>query len=142
MPGFEVAYLAHPRRSLVARGTETDRTWLVEDESKRTPDQSRHRALFLIEILDAAGFRTIAPLVALSQDIAGRFHRRHVVAALERFTEDGRPRVRVRIEDRSPADQQVDWRAVTYVMAADDLYAVQSERSKVGLGIRWTPPAA
>ena len=58
--------------------------------------------------------------------------RRHVVAALERFTENGRPRVRVRIEDLSPADQQVDWRAMTYVLAADDLYAVQSERSEGG----------
>jgi hypothetical protein len=38
--------------------------------------------------------------------------------------------VRVRFEDRSPAAWHVPWRAVTFVLAADDLYAVQSMRSE------------
>ena len=56
-----------------------------------------------------------------------------MVTALDRFTEGGRPRVRVRIEDHSPDDRRRDWRAMTYVLAADDLYAVQSERAE-GVG--------
>jgi len=89
-PHYELAYLSHPRRSLVARRTASDRTWQVEDESNRTPEQSRHCALHPIDILDAAGCWTVAPLFGLSQDLAGCFHREHTVTALERFTEERR----------------------------------------------------
>ena len=55
-----------------------------------------------------------------------------VVAGLERFTENGRPRVRVRIDDRSPTDESDRWRSKTFVLAADDMYATLSERSEGG----------
>jgi hypothetical protein len=54
------------------------------------------------------------------------------VAGLERFTENGRPRVRVRIDDRSPADGSDPWRSKTFVLAADNMYATLSERSEGG----------
>lgn len=49
------------------------------------------------------------------------------------LVEGGRPRVRLRVEDRSPAYQNVSWRVDTCVLAADDLFAIQSERLE-GLG--------
>jgi hypothetical protein len=49
-----------------------------------------------------------------------------VVTRLERFTEWSRPFVRVRIEDHSPVDRFAPWRAVTYILAADELLAVRS----------------
>ena len=68
-------------------------------------------------------------LVALADELSrSELDRSIVVAALERFNEEGRPRVRVRIEDRSTPDAQVPWRASMFVLAADDLYAVQSAR--------------
>jgi hypothetical protein len=131
-PYYEEARLSHPRRSIVARRTAEDRTWRVEDESKRTPEQARRRALFLIDILDAAGHQDVAPLLTLGDGPPIQLHRDHVVAAIDRFTEDGRPRVRVRIEDRSPADEEVPWRTTTWVLAADDLYAAQNLRIEGG----------
>ena len=38
--------------------------------------------------------------------------------------------MRIRIEKGSPGTGRPDWRAITYVLAADDLYAVQSERTE------------
>ena len=129
--GHELAFLAHPRRSIQADRAAPDRPWEYEDAAIRTPDQARHRALRRINEFDAAGRRSVA-LVALTDDIARLDLVDHlVVTALDRFTEADRPRVRVRIEDHSPADRRRYWRAVTYVLAADDLYAVQSERAEV-----------
>ncbi len=128
-PYYELAYLSHPRRSIAARRNAADRTWRVEGNSTGTPEQARRRALYRVDILDAAGSYYVAPLLTLSKDL----NRGHVVAAFERLTEGDRPRVRVRIEDRSPADEQVPWRSVTYVLAADDLYAARTERSE-GVG--------
>ena len=132
-PQFELAYVSHPQRSIVARRFTEECTWRVDDESKRTPEQARRRALYLIDILDAAGHEDVAPLLSFSDHPAVNFHEDHVVAALDRFTEDDRPRVRVRIEDRSPADQELPWRAVTFVLAADDLYAARTEQIE-GIG--------
>jgi hypothetical protein len=127
-PYFEEARLSHPRRSIVARRAAADRAWRVEDESNRTPKQARRRALFLIDILDAAGHQDVAVLLAFAQEPPIQFRRDLVVAALNRFTEGGRPQVRVRIEDRSPAGANTPWHAVTFVLAADDLFAAQTER--------------
>ena len=132
-PYSEEVRLSHPRRSLVAHRTVEDRTWRVQDESKRTPEQARHRARYLIDILDAAGHQDVAPLLALSEGLLVHVNGDYVVAALDRFTEGDRPRVRVRIEDRSPADGNVPWRAATFVLAADDLYAAQTGRME-GVG--------
>ena len=54
------------------------------------------------------------------------------------FRDDGRPRVPVRIEDLLLADQPVDWRASTCVLAEDDLYAVLSEGTEGGRGASGT----
>ena len=46
------------------------------------------------------------------------------VTQLERFTEGGRPCLRVRIEDTAP--NPAIWRSTTVVLAADDKFAVRS----------------
>ena len=133
-PAHEQVYLAHPRRSISARRDGPGRPWRVEDESRRTPEQSRRRTLDLIDGTAIAGHWDIVPLVGLAESFSLLLSTDpFVVAAFERFSEDGRPRVRVRIEDRSPAAWSPPWRARTLVLAADDLYAQQSERSE-GLG--------
>ncbi len=107
----ELAYLAHPRRSIVARRNSLDGPWMVEDESKRTPEHARRRALKVIDGADIAGHWTVAPLVGLADYLSLlTTNNQFVVAACERFADEGRLRVRVRIEDRSPASWYVSWR--------------------------------
>lgn len=130
-PYFEAVRLSHPRRTIVASRNQEDRTWWVEDQSPRTPEQARQYARHLIDILDSTGHREVAPLLTFAQDLPVRSGRDMVVTALDRFTEADRPRVRVRIEDRSPADANVPWRAATFVLAADDFHAAQAERIEV-----------
>jgi hypothetical protein len=125
--GHELALLAHPRRSIAADRPAPREPWLLEDGSRLTPPQLRHRILQRIDELDVAGRRSAA-LIALADDLPGfRGIDAFAVTALERFTESGRPRVRVRIENHFPASNPLRWRADTYVLAADDLYATQSE---------------
>ncbi len=123
----EVAFLAHPRRSIVASRNPLDRPWILDDESKRAPEQSRRLALNRMHSRGFGWNQFAAPLIALSWDLADHLHEGIVVAGLERFTEDGQPRVRVRIEDRWPGGY-VRWRGATFILAADDLYAVQSDQ--------------
>jgi hypothetical protein len=123
----EVAYLAHPHHSIAGRRNSLDGPWEVEDESKHTPDHACRRALKAIDGADIAGHWAVAPLVGLADYLSLlTTNNQFVVAACERFADNGQPRMRVRIEDRSPAPWYVSWRAVTYVLAADDLYAPQS----------------
>jgi hypothetical protein len=131
--GNELAFLAHPRRSIWAARPAPDEPWVLEDGSRLTPPQFRHRILQRIDDLDVAGRRSAA-LIALADDLP-RFRGidAFAVTALEHFTESGRPRVRVRIENDLPASNPLDWRADTYILAADDLYAAQSERAE-GVG--------
>jgi hypothetical protein len=128
--GSEIAYLAHPRRSILAHRDSPEGPWQIEDETDRTPEQSRRRALRRIDGLDTPGRLAAVPLLAFARELENRGQNTCVVTALERFTESGRPRVRVRIEDRSQADWYFPWRAGTFVLAADDGYAVQSERAE------------
>jgi hypothetical protein len=132
-PDGELADLAHPRRSIVAHRRGADRPWVVDDFSRQTAEQARHRALDVIDRFDMVGRGATAPLIALAREIGDRLHDGLVVAELARFEENGRPRVRIRIEDRSPPARHVPWRAVSYVLAADDLYAAQSEQFE-GIG--------
>jgi hypothetical protein len=125
-PYYELARLSHPRQSIEARREAADRTWRVEGESRPTPERARRHTRYLIDLLDAAGPYHVAPLLSVAQDL----NRDHFVAAFERFTEGDRPWVRVRIEDRSPADEKVPWRSMTCVLAADDLYATRIQRSE------------
>ncbi len=122
-PDVQLAYLAHPQRSILARRDSPDRAWEVEDQSKRTPVQSHYVALNRIDDFIAAA---AAPLAAMSRDhMATGLPKTLTVTRLEHFEENGRPRVRVRIEDGSPIEGG-QWRTATYVLAADDLYALQS----------------
>ncbi len=123
----EVAFLAHPRRSIVADRAALDRPWIVENASKRTPEQAYYRTLYSLHARGFGWNPYAAPLIALAWDLADHLHEGIIVTALERFTEDGRPRIRVRIEDHWPGGP-LRWRATTFVLAPDDLYAVQSEQ--------------
>jgi hypothetical protein len=126
--GDELALLSHPRRSIAADRSAPDEPWVLEDGSKLTPPQLRHRILDRIDELDEAGRRS-AVLIALADDLPGfRELDAFVVTTLEHLTESGRPRVRVRVENRSPTSNLLRWRADTFVLAVDDLYAAQSER--------------
>jgi hypothetical protein len=133
---FEQACLAHPRRSILARRNGPDRPWQVEDESRRTPEQSRDRALERIDGMDLAGHWVMVPLVGLAEYFSLLIsHDQYIVSDFERFSEDGRPRVRIRVEDRSPPAWHASWRARTLVLDAGDLYVMQSERTEgVGVG--------
>jgi hypothetical protein len=93
----------------------------------RAPEQSYHLALNRMHHRGFGWNQYAAPLIALSWDLGDHLHEGIVVAGLERFAEDGRPRVRVRIEDRWPGGY-VRWRGATFILAADDLYAVQSDQ--------------
>ena len=73
-----------------------------------------------------------AVLLALSDDLSGRDHAGIIVAGFERLTEKGRPIVRVRFEDRSPADWGTPWRVASYDLAADDFYKGESLRIERG----------
>ena len=121
--GGELAYLAHPRHSIVARRESLDGPWQVNDESRRTPEQSRRRALDRIDSIEIAGHWDVAPLVGL----AGL----PLPARLQRSVRRGGPRALLRGRPapgarphRGPLAGRLA-RAlarVTYVLAADDLY--------------------
>lgn len=128
--GRERACLAHPQRSILARRDAPGHPWELEDDSKRTPEQWRRRALDRIDYEDIGHWAAV-PLIGLAQSFSMLVRtEQFVIATFERFAEDGRPRVRVRIEDRSPPDWSPPWRAFTLVMAADDHYAALSARSE------------
>jgi hypothetical protein len=129
-PRIERARLAHPRRSLIADRDGPNAPWKVEDELKRTRDQSYHRALGRIHDLDVVRYNT-ALLLGMSEELFDRNHEGIVVTGFERLTEKGRPIVRVRLEDRSPTDWTPPWRVASYVLAADDLYVAESVRLEV-----------
>ncbi len=98
--GDHQAYLAHPWRSILARRDAPDHAWEVEDQSKRTPEQSHHVAMERIEDFVAG---ELTPLVALSRTYLDfGLPRNLTVTRLEHFEENGRPRVLVRIEDPAP----------------------------------------
>jgi hypothetical protein len=131
--GGELALLAHPRRSIVARRAETEKPWELESNSSMTPDQFRHHVLRRMDEEELAG-RPSAVLLALADELPGfRQIDAFVVAAFERFIERDRPRVRIRIEKRLPTAGPPVWQALTYVLAEDDLYAAKSERAE-GVG--------
>ncbi len=133
-PRIERAWLAHPRRSILAAQNGPNTPWTVEDESKRTRDQSYHRALGRIDDLDVVRYNT-ALLLAMSRELFHRDHEGIVVTDFERTVEKGRPIVRVRLEDRSPPDWTPPWRVATLTLIPDDLYVAES------LSLEGVPPA-
>ncbi len=131
LPTVERARLAHPTRSVIANRRGPNAPWIVENDSRRTRDQSYQGALGQIDRADMVRAET-AVLLALSDDLFGRDHAGIVVAGFERFTEKGRPIVRVRFEDRSPPDLGTPWRMASYDLAADDFYMAKSIRIERG----------
>ena len=121
----EEIYLAHPSGSLEAHRKRPTDPWEIQDDPKRSLDRSYRRIRDSIEHLD---FQFEVPRTLLSQvdNLKNRVDpESFVVAAFERFIKDGRPLVRVRLEDRSKYED-VPWRAITLVLASDQLFAAQS----------------
>jgi hypothetical protein len=131
LPTVERARLAHPTRSLSADRRGPNAPWMVDDDSRRTRDESYQRALGQIDRADIVRDLS-AVLLALSDDLSGRDHAGIVVAGFERLTEKGRPIMRVRFEDRSPPDWGTPWRVASYDLAADDFYIEESVRIERG----------
>jgi len=124
-PDSETAYLAHPQQSFQARRIEPNGPWQIEDNPKLDPERAYRSALATIDRLEESTLQPPA-LGSLSQDLENNGSQHLVVTRLERFTLWTRPFVHLRIEDHSPADRIAPWRAVSYVLAADDLLAVRS----------------
>ncbi|HKI17537.1 MAG TPA: hypothetical protein VKA15_06640, partial [Isosphaeraceae bacterium] len=120
----EAAYLAHPKRSFEARRKTPNNPWEVEDDPNRDPDQSYRRTSDAIDNLDTRG-KMSAILLHVAESLNRRVDTRNlVVAGFERFTEKGRPLVRVRLENPSK-DDSLPWRSALLVLAVDQLFAVQ-----------------
>ena len=89
MPTVEHARLAHPTRSLIANRQGSNAPWMVEDDSRRTRDNSYQRgALRQIDRADMVRDLTAA-LLALSDDLRGRDHAGIVVAGFEARHREG-----------------------------------------------------
>ena len=102
------AYLAHPGRSLVAHRNAPDDPWEVEDDPRRDPERSYRR---IRETIDEQSLgRTAAALLSQTEDLRNRVDPESiVVAAFERFDDQDRPLVRVRLEDHSKYES-MPWR--------------------------------
>ena len=121
----EKALLATPAHSVRARRKSPGSTWEVEDDSKVAPDQAYRRVLNSINNQEPTHMS--APFLLEIAQMMGNYGDTSTfkVTALERFAEDGRQYVRVRIEDeRKPQPSFV--RTVTAVLSADDHFAVRS----------------
>ncbi len=121
----EGAYLAHPGRSLEAHRKTPSDPWGIEDFSKRDSGRSYRQVCDTIDNLDSRTMGGPALLSAIGF-LKNRVDPESVVVtAFERFIEEGRPRVRVRLENHSKYED-VPWRAMTFVLASDRLFALRS----------------
>jgi len=125
IPTQEDVLLATPARSFRAERQGPGRPWEVEIEARVQPDRAYRRTLHSIEEREPAHL-SAASLLAVAQMIGSLVDTSTFeVTALERFVEDDRPQVRVRIEDlRKPLPSF--FRAFTAVLAVDDLFADRS----------------
>ncbi len=121
----EMAYLAHPKKSFVAQRKTPNDPWEIEDDPNRDPDRAYRRTRDRIDDLDTR-VQTSAILLQVAYDLNRRYDTGNiVVAGFERFTENGHPFVRVRLENPSK-DETSRWRTALFVLAVDQLFAVQN----------------
>jgi hypothetical protein len=123
----ESAYLAHPKKSFEAHRKTPNDPWEIEDGPERDPDRSYRRSSNAIDNLYLAKpYKMAAMLLEDAEDLNRRVDTTNnvVVAGLERFTEKGRPLVRIRLENPS-INGIVDWRTALLVLAVDQLFAAQ-----------------
>ena len=104
-----MAYLAHPKKSFVAYRKTPNDAWEIEDDPNRDPDRAYRRTRDRIDDLDTR-VQTSAILLQVAYDLNRRYDTGNiVVAGFERFTENGHPFVRVRLENPSN-DETSRWR--------------------------------
>jgi hypothetical protein len=119
--------IAHPQRSLTARREGPDAPWVVEHLRNEDAVSRSSRARRVIDDFWVV-YVTVPSLIYTTR------HRmeRHgiVVEQFQRFTEGGRPCVRVRVADHIPNDTGKE-RTLTFVLAADDFYTLRSLQDDV-----------
>jgi hypothetical protein len=123
-PNSGVACLATPERSFIAHRREGQASWEIVDRPREDPALSYRRVTGRIAEIEP--FCTeAAMLLALAGETRFLTSASSLaVTRLERFTEAGRPFLRVSIEDT--ASNPARWRKTTVVLAADDRLAVRS----------------
>jgi hypothetical protein len=122
-PGREAVLLATPVHSVEARRRKDRPRWEISDPLRDDPALAYRRiSKWIMEgdpVYEAAFLlRDTAEKTKVLVDAT------YAVTALERFSESGRPLMRVRLEDTSP--RAAFWRSVTFFIAADDHLAVRS----------------
>ncbi len=120
----ERAYLAHPQHSLKAQRKGPDKAWEVRDEPGLSPERAYWQSLAACDQREPS-VHLAAFLLVIGEELTGFGDTSGVVVSrLARVTENGRPLVRIRLEDR--ARPALMWRSCTVELAADDHLAVRS----------------
>ena len=119
------AYLATPARSFVSRRPAENAPWEIIDRPRPDPELSYRGVVRHIAETGESFSKEAAFLLAIAAETqllanASTF----AVTQFERFTEGGRPCVRVRIENT--ATKPAMWRSTTVVLAADEKLAARS----------------
>jgi hypothetical protein len=123
-PDAVVAYAATPASSFFAQRNNRQASWEIVDRRRDDPAVSYRRVAR--RIAEAESFGTeAASLLALAAETRTLANpTSFAVTRLERFTEGGRPYLRVCIENTDP--NPATWRSTTVVLSADDNFAARS----------------
>jgi hypothetical protein len=125
------AYLARPERSFIARRKRSTEPWEVEVDPKMDPALLYRRTLAGIDQREYFS-KMPAILLAITDELSNRVDTGGItVEKFERFTHDGRPRIRVRLEDRTRGGA-THWRSFTAILAADDQFIALSDVIETG----------
>jgi hypothetical protein len=118
---YSEALLAHPERSFEARKERPSDHWEIVADKTIDPAKSYRRITRAIERREYVS-KIAAILLGLFEEENDRI----IVTKLERFSDEGRPRIRVRLEDLTHGDQN-HWFAFTAVLSPADHFAAQSD---------------
>jgi hypothetical protein len=118
---YSEALLAHPERSFEARKERPSDPWEIVADKTIDPAKSYRRITRAIE-----GREYVSKLAAILLAVVAEENGRVTVTKLERFSDAGRPRVRVRLEGQTRGDQN-QWFAFTAVLSPADHFAAQSD---------------
>jgi hypothetical protein len=126
--GFGQVDLAHPRQSVMATRDGPNAPWVVEDDPKYDAQRLYRRVLRNI----VNHWFSELTVLSLTSAFAGRGELSGlVVEHFERFTEEGRRYVRVRLNEGVP-NESGKARLLTFILSVDDLYTVRSTQVEEG----------
>ena len=118
---YSEAMLAHPERSFDATKERPSDPWEIAADKTIDPAKSYRRITRAIERREYVS-KLAAILLALVEEEDHLI----IVTKLERFSDQGRPRIRVRLEDLTH-DPGNHWFALTAVLSPADHFAAQSD---------------